>query len=65
MSPYLVSKQQPFTTSGAAIMVISLATALASSMLPETKGKHMGLHAKDLGKEVQVKVVRLAHYTAV
>ena len=43
-SPYLIAEQRPFIISGVVIMTISLATALVSSRLPETKGHSLGMH---------------------
>ena len=58
-SPFLVTENRPYVISGVIIMVISLATALISSRLPETKGHSMGMHATDIANS-GVEVVRNA-----
>ena len=49
-SPYLITEHRPYIFCGVVIMIISLATALASSRLPETKGQFMGMRGDNTKK---------------
>ncbi|KAL7572349.1 hypothetical protein ACA910_021562 [Epithemia clementina (nom. ined.)] len=53
-SPFVVSEQHPYTYSGAVILVVSLITAMVTSMLPETKGHTMGIRSKELESGLEV-----------
>eukprot|EP00977_Amphora_coffeiformis_P005930 scaffold1267_cov171-Amphora_coffeaeformis.AAC.6 len=47
ISPYIVSSSTPFNTIGCVILFLSVATSFLVAHLPETKGKAMGVAARN------------------